>query len=245
MAQSTMQHQLMGYDKNITMFSPDGRLLQVEYAKMTVSQGTTAMGFVGKDGVVLITDKRLIDSFIVPETVEKIFQVDDHIGITASGLISDARVLVEDAQVKAQQHKLTFNSSIDTISIVKQICNYKQICTQSGGLRPFGVSLIVAGVDSSGPVLYLTDPTGIYFQYRVAVIGEFEEDVKKFLSKEYKSSMSVKELARLGVKALQQVLGKNFNADRVEGAFIDSSSKLFKRFSRADIGGFVNGSRKR
>jgi len=240
-----MQHQLMGYDKNITMFSPDGRLLQVEYAKMTVSQGTTAMGFVGKDGVVLITDKRLIDSFIVPETVEKIFQVDDHIGITASGLISDARVLVEDAQVKAQQHKLTFNSSIDTISIVKQICNYKQICTQSGGLRPFGVSLIVAGVDSSGPVLYLTDPTGIYFQYRVAVIGEFEEDVKKFLSKEYKSSMSVKELARLGVKALQQVLGKNFNADRVEGAFIDSSSKLFKRFSRADIGGFVNGSRKR
>lgn len=240
-----MQHQLMGYDKNITMFSPDGRLLQVEYAKMTVSQGTTAMGFVGKDGVVLITDKRLIDPFIVPETVEKIFQVDDHIGITASGLISDARVLVEDAQIKSQQHKLTFNSSIDTVSIVKQICNYKQICTQSGGLRPFGVSLIVTGVDSSGPVLYLTDPTGIYFQYKVAVIGEFEDEVKKFLVKEYKPSMSVQELAKLGVKALQNVLGKDFSADRVEGAFISSSSQKFSRFSRSDIGSFVNGVRKR
>ena len=240
-----MQHQLMGYDKNITMFSPDGRLLQVEYAKMTVSQGTTAMGLVGKDGVVLISDKRLIDPFIVAETVEKIFQVDDHIGITASGLISDARILVEDVQVKAQQHKLTYDSSIDTVSVVKNICNFKQVCTQSGGLRPFGVSLIVAGVDSSGPVLFLTDPTGIFFQYRVAVIGEFEEDVRNILIKEYKPSMSVNELAKVAIGALKSVLGKDFSNDRVEGAYIKTDGKQFTRFSRNEINGFADSVKKK
>src|SRR3989339_67909 len=144
-----MPHQLMGYDRAITMFSPDGRLLQVEYAKKTVRQGSTAIGMVCSDGVLFVADKRIVDKLVVPKSVEKIYQIDDHIGATASGILSDARVLIERAQLKAQQHRVTFDSPVDTVTVVKDICDLKQICTQSGGLRPFGVSILVAGIDDS------------------------------------------------------------------------------------------------
>jgi len=133
-----LQHQMMGYDRAITMFSPDGRLLQVEYAKKTVRQGSTAIGIVCTDGIILVTDKRIVDKLIVPESVEKIWKIDEHIGVTASGIISDGRVLIERAQVLAQQHKVTYDSPIDIISIVKDVANLKQWTTQSGGYRPFG-----------------------------------------------------------------------------------------------------------
>ena len=160
-------HQMMGYDRAITMFSPDGRLLQVEYAKKTVRQGSTAIAMVCSDGLLFVTDKRVIDSLVVPEAVEKIWQIDEHIGATASGILSDARVLIERAQLRAQQHRVTFDSPIDTLTIVKDICDLKQVCTQSGGLRPFGVSILVAGIDNHTPRLYETDPTGIFFLSRL------------------------------------------------------------------------------
>ena len=116
-----MQHQMMGYDRAITMFSPDGRLLQVEYAKKTVRQGSTAIGMVCSDGVLLVADKRVVDSLIVPESVEKIWQIDDNIGAAASGILSDARVLIDRAQLKAQQHRVTYDSEIDTLTIAKHI----------------------------------------------------------------------------------------------------------------------------
>ena len=166
-----VSHQMMGYDRAITMFSPDGRLLQVEYAKKTVKQGSTAISMVCEDGILFVTDKRIIDGLIVPSSVEKIWQIDEHVGVTASGILSDARVLIERSQVKAQQHRVTYDTMIDVLSVVKDICELKQICTQSGGLRPFGVSLLVGGIDNEGPVLYETDPTGIYFGYKAAVIG--------------------------------------------------------------------------
>src|SRR3989339_408713 len=130
-----VSHQMMGYDRAITMFSPDGRLLQVEYAKKTVRQGSTAIAMVCADGVLFVTDKRIVDTLVVPDSVEKIWQIDDHIGATASGILSDARVLIERAQLRAQQHRVTYDSPIDTVTIVKDMCDLKQICTQSGGLR--------------------------------------------------------------------------------------------------------------
>lgn len=181
----SMNHQMMGYDRAITMFSPDGRLLQVEYAKKTVKQGSTAIGMVCKDGVLLVTDKRIVDPLVVPESVEKIFQVDEHVGATASGILSDARVLIERSQVKAQQYRVTYDSPIDTATVVKDVCSLKQLCTQSGGLRPFGVSLLIAGIDLDGPHLFETDPTGIFFEYKASVIGEAETEVEEFLHKNY------------------------------------------------------------
>ncbi len=218
--QQPMPHQLMGYDRAITMFSPDGRLLQVEYAKKTVKQGSTAIGIRCKDGVVLVTDKRIVDKLIVPRSVDKITQIDEHIVATAAGILSDARVLLERAQVTAQQHRLTYDSKIDVLSIVKDICNLKQICTQSGGLRPFGVSTLVAGIDNSGTYLFQTDPTGIYFEYKATVIGEGETEIEDILHKEYKETMTVDEALKLAMKSLKKSLDKNFSVERIDAAVV-------------------------
>ena len=240
-----MQHQMMGYDRAITMFSPDGRLLQVEYAKKTVRQGSTAIGITCRDGVIFVTDKRIVDSLIVSESVEKIFQIDDHIMATASGILSDARVLIERAQVKAQQNKITYNSDVDTSTIVKDICNLKQICTQSGGLRPFGVSLLVAGIDDSTPHLFETDPTGIFFEYKAAVIGEGEVELEDIMKKGYSQDMTMNDALILSLKALKKILGDKFSNERIDAAYISTSEKKMKKYSAEDIDAALTGKRKK
>ena len=230
-----MPHQVMGYDRAITMFSPDGRLLQVEYAKKTVRQGSTTIGIACSDGVILVADKRIVDSLVVPESVEKVWEIDEHIGAAASGILSDARVLIERAQLKAQQHKVTYDSEIDTLTIVKDICDLKQICTQSGGLRPFGVSILVGGIDNGNAKLYETDPTGIFFQYKATAIGEGEVEVEEILHKEYKPEMSIEDGLKLSLKALKKVLGDNFSVERIDAAYITKADKNLKRFPKSRI----------
>ncbi|MFH0874882.1 MAG: archaeal proteasome endopeptidase complex subunit alpha [archaeon] len=237
-----MPHQLMGYDRAITMFSPDGRLLQVEYAKKTVRQGSTAMGIACKDGVLLVTDKRIVDKLIVSESVEKIWQIDEHIMATASGILSDARVLIDRAQVKAQQHRVTFDTPIDIISIVKDICDLKQVCTQSGGLRPFGVSLLIAGVDANNkPILFETDPTGIYFQYKATVIGEGETEIEEMLYKQYKDNLTLDEGLKLGLEALKKTLNTNFDVERIDTAYITLKDKKYTKLSREKLNEVLKG----
>jgi len=231
---------MMGYDRAITMFSPDGRLLQVEYAKKTVRQGSTAIGMVCRDGVLLVTDKRIVDKLIVADAVEKIWQVDDHIAITAAGILSDARILVERAQVKAQENKVVYDSPIDVLTIVRDIANLKQMCTQSGGLRPFGVSLLIAGVDEDGSKLFETDPTGIYFQYKATAIGEGELEVKAILAKDYKDNMSVEDGLKLAVSALKKVVTDGFEADRIDAVYITTDKKNFEKVSRERIAKVLN-----
>lgn len=232
--QPQLSHQAMGYDRTSTMFSPDGRLLQVEYAKKTVKQGTNAIGIVCKDGVVLVADKRISEKLIVGESVEKVFQVDIHIGAIASGIISDARVLIERAQVVAQQHKITFDTPIDLQSLVRDICNVKQYYTQVGGARPFGVSILFGGIDTneSSPRLFLTDPTGIFFEFKATAIGESEGEIKEILEKEYRDNISVDEGVKLALRALKKVLGKEFDMVRMDGAYIMSDEKDFTRLTQ-------------
>ncbi len=233
--QQPMPHQLMGYDRAITMFSPDGRLLQVEYAKKTVRQGSTAIGIVCSDGIILVADKRVVDSLVVPESVEKIWQIDEHIGASASGILSDARVLIDRAQLKAQQNRVTYDSEIDTSSIVKDMCDLMQICTQSGGLRPFGVSVLVAGIDDHTPKLFETDPIGIYFQYKATAIGEGEVEVEEILHNEYKPDITIDEGLKLSLKALKKVLGENFNVERIDAAYITITEKKFRKIQKGKI----------
>jgi len=229
------QHQAMGYDRAITMFSPDGRLMQVEYAKKTVKQGTTVVGLVCSDGVVVVSDKRIFDKLIVSESVEKIFQIDDHIAAAVSGLVSDGRVLIENAQVKSQQHKVTYDLPIDTLSLVKSICDLKQICTQSGGLRPFGVSLMIVGVDDDGPKLFITEPSGIYFQYYAASIGEGSDEATEVLMKDYKKTLTVEQGIALGIKALKESLKNEFKIERVEVAVIKSDEKKYRKCGKDEV----------
>ncbi|MBT3463869.1 archaeal proteasome endopeptidase complex subunit alpha [archaeon] len=230
-----MDHQMMGYDRAITMFSPDGRLLQVEYAKKTVKQGSTAIGMSCKDGVLLVNDKRIVDKLIIPDSVEKIWKIEDHIMITAAGIISDARVLIDRAQVRAQQHMVTYDSPIDILAVVRDLCNLKQICTQSGGLRPFGVSLLIAGIDNGTPKLYETDPTGIYFRYRATAIGEGENEIEEILYKDFKDTMTIDEGLKLSVNALKKVLEENIKPERIDAAFIKLGDNKFTKVTKKRI----------
>ena len=237
--QQNMSHQMMGYDRASTMFSPDGRLLQVEYAKKTVRQGTSTLGMVCKDGVILVADKRILEKFIVPSSIEKVFQIDEHMGASASGILSDGRVLIERAQILAQQHRVTFDEPMDTHSIVKEICNMKQQFTQYGGARPFGVSILFAGVDNGAPKLFMTDPTGIYFEYKATAIGEFENEIKDMLLKSYRENMSIDEGVKLSISMLQKLLGKDFDVERIDGAYIRTDEKKFVRFKKDYIKKFI------
>lgn len=233
--QQPVQHQMMGYDRTSAMFSPDGRLLQVEYAKKTVKQGTSALGMLCKDGVLLVADKRINEKLIIPSSVEKIFQVDEHIGVTASGILSDGRVLIERSQIMAQQHRVTFDEPVDVISLVKDICDFKQFYTQVGGARPFGVSLLFAGITNGKPELYLTDPTGIFFAFKATAMGEAETELKDLLEKQYKDNMAIEDGLKLAVRILKKVLGKEFDAERIDGAYITTKDCKFTKISRDKI----------
>ena len=226
------EHAMMGYDRASTMFSPDGRLLQVEYAKKEFKQGTTSIGIVCKDGVILLADKRILEKLMVVKSIEKVFQVDDHIGAAATGYLMDGRILIERAQVIAQQHRVTFDGPIDTLEIVKEIANFKQYFTQMGGARPFGVSIIFAGVDEDGPKLFVTDVTGIYFEYKATAIGEAETQVKEFLERNYKDNLSIEEGIKLAISSLKKAFGKEFDMERLDGAFISTETRKFERIKK-------------
>ncbi len=231
-----MSHQVMGYDRAITMFSPDGRLLQVEYATKTVRIGNTAMGIVCKDGVLLVTDKRINDKLIVSSAIEKIFRIDDHLIATAAGILSDARVLVERAQQKAQENQITFDNPVDTLTIVKDMCSLKQMCTQSGGLRPFGVSMLVAGIDQDDvPRLYRTDPTGQYYQYKASVIGEGETEIIEKLHNEYKESWTTDQALTMAVQSIKEFLGDKFSLERIDAAKVNIDTKQMEKLSHERI----------
>jgi proteasome alpha subunit len=236
MEQATVNHQMMGYDRSSTMFSPDGRLLQVEYAKKTIRQGSTAIGLVFKEGVLLITDKRVANKLVIGETVEKLFQVDSHIGATISGFVSDGRILIERARVRAQQHRVTYDVPIDVLELVRGICDMKQWFTQVGGARPFGVSILFGGADDDGMArLFATEPSGIFFQYKAVAVGEGEIEVNSLLNKEYKEGMGLSDCVKLAVKALKKVLGKDFDADRLSAAYVDIKDRKYKKLDVGEL----------
>ncbi len=167
-----MQHQIMGYDRAASMFSPDGRLLQVEYAEKMVKRGFASIGMICSDGVLLMANKRSFDRLALPETV-KIFEVDKHVAVTGAGMLSDARVLITRAQVAAQQHRVTYDAAIDVESVVKEMSDIKQLTTQLGGYRPFGVALIVVGINPNKEnKLYVTDVAGNYFALKASASEE-------------------------------------------------------------------------
>lgn len=213
------------YDRAITMFSPDGRLLQVEYAKKTVKQGSSVVGLSYKDGVMIIADRRIVDTLIVPGSIEKIYTIDDHLIASAAGIISDARVLIEYARNKAQSHRLTYGVPIDVIGIVKEVCDLKQAYTQIGGYRPFGISLLIAGVDRNDKGLFVTDPTGIYFKYYAVAIGNNDSEISEYLHKHFKQNLSFDDALRLGIEAMK-VGNKDIIPERIDAMCIDNVKKI-------------------
>jgi len=225
-----MQPAHMAYDRAITVFSPDGRLFQVEYAREAVKRGTTTVGVKFKDGVVLIVDKRIASKLIEPRSIEKIFQIDRHIGCATSGLVADARVLVDRARIEAQMAMVTYNERISVEALVKSICDFKQTYTQYGGVRPFGTALLIAGVDPDGPGLYETDPSGALMAYNAGSIGRGREAANEVLEQNYRKDLSMAAAINLGIQALYEATEGELNA----GAIEMGSVKMGGNFERLD-----------
>lgn len=224
-----IQHQTMGYDRTATMFSPEGHLLQVEYAEKAVRIGSSSIGMVCRDGVFIIADKRIDDPLILKKSTNKIYEIDSHMIASVAGIMSDARVLIEKAQVLAQQHRVTYDSPIEPELIVKDIANTKQQFTQYGGARPFGVSLMTAGINEKKPELYTSNVTGNYFSYNADAIGEDDEKIKEKLREKYKPELTIQKGVKLALEIFQEIQAKKFNIKRFELAYIKSKDVKIKR----------------
>ena len=203
-----MQHQAMGYDRAATMFSPDGHLLQVEYAEKTVRLGSSSIGLVCKDGIIIIADRRVRDKLIASESANKIFEIDEHIIATAAGILSDARILIEQAQVLAQQNRVTYGAPIDPISVIRMIADREQMFTQYGGARPYGVAILLGGVSKEKAYLYTSDVTGNFFAYKANAIGENDEKIKEILRKDFNEEMNIEEGIKFALKIFKDLLEK-------------------------------------
>ena len=224
-----MQHQQMGYDRSATMFSPEGHLLQVEYAEKTVKLGSSSIGLACKDGIVMIADRRVRDKLIAPESANKIIEIDEHIVATAAGILSDARVLTDKSQVLAQQNRVTYNSPIEPITIIKLIADSKQFVTQYGGVRPFAISIMLGGVNKGRAHLYTTDVAGNFYDYRANAIGEHDEQIKEVLRKDFKDEMTIDDGIKFVLKIFKDILGKNFDIYRFDIGYITLKDAKLKR----------------
>ena len=221
-----IQHQQMGYDRAATMFAPDGHILQVEYAEKTIRLGSASVGIVCKDSVVIVSDRRKKDKLIIEESANKINEIDDHIICVSAGISSDARVLIDKARLLAQQHRMTYDSAPSTESIVRDIADVKQQFTQYGGARPFGVSMMFAGINGE-PVLYTTDITGNYLRFKANAIGENDEKIRKLLRDKYKKGLSSREGVKLALDIFREVEGEDFDIERFDAGIL-SKGKIVK-----------------
>jgi len=212
------------YDRAITVFSPDGRLFQVEYAMELVNRGATILALRSTGGVVLGAEET-VDPLEESEYSWKIFKIDDHVGAAIVGLSSDARILIDQARVHAQSNKLTYDEPIDTEVVTKRICDIKQLYTQHAGVRPFGVSMIFAGVDKTGPRVFGTHPSGTYRGYKARAEGAGRETVFNILKEEYKEDMKIEDATKLAVKCLGKALEARQLPPRIKVSVIPSENK--------------------
>lgn len=222
------------YDRAITVFSPDGRLFQVEYAREAVKRGTTTVGLKFNDGVVLIVDKRITSQLVDPASIEKIFKVDDHVGVATSGLVADARVLVDRARTDAQMNRVTYDEYVEVETLVKKICDFKQTYTQYGGVRPFGTALLIAGRDATGVHLYETDPSGALMSYKATAIGAGRAQVMEVFESDYRENVSKDDAIALGLKALYRATEGKLNAAALEMGVV-TKGEDFRKLTAEEI----------
>ena len=229
----------MGYDRAITVFSPDGRLFQVEYAREAVKRGTTAAGIKATDGVVLLVDKRITTSLIEAESIEKIFQIDEHIGVATSGLVADARALVDRARVEAQINVVSYDELIGVDVLAKKICDHKQTYTQYGGVRPYGTALLMAGVDDDRPRLFETDPSGALLEYKATAIGAGRNSFMEMFEEKYNEDLNLDDVIILGMEALYQASDMKLDASTLEVGVVTIDDKTFRKLSEKEVNTYV------
>jgi len=223
------------YDQASTIFSPDGRLFQVEYARGAIEKGETIIGIQSKEGVVLIAHKHATSHLVELHLIDKIVQIDEHIGCATTGLVADAQHLVEIARTEAQIHSITYNERIPIKTLVESICDYKQLFTQFEGVRPFGVALMIAGVDETGKRLFATDPSGAYMEYKAVSEGKGSTNAISYINHVYKEDISLDKAIELGLQALSKGTKKKLNPDAIEIAIIDAKKQKFHKLSFQEV----------
>ncbi|MEX0640571.1 MAG: archaeal proteasome endopeptidase complex subunit alpha [Nitrosopumilaceae archaeon] len=227
-----------GYDMTPTMYSPDGRIYQVEYAIETVKRGTLAIGIKCKDGVIIAVEENP-RALQVSSITQKIFQVDKHIGVAAAGYIPDARVQVDNARFFSQSNKLTYDEPVEVETVAKHLADQCHQFTQYSGVRPYGVALIIAGVDQKGGSIYVTDPSGTYVSYAAVAIGASSEEVTEFLEKHYKPEMSLADGATLATAAINLKSEKIDGAKNVKMSWIKLDKQIFEKVTESEIEKFA------
>jgi len=223
-----------GYDMTPTMYSPDGRIYQVEYAIETVKRGTLAIGISSKQGVIMAVEEKP-RTLQTSNVTQKIFQVDYHIGVAAAGYIPDARVQVDGARFFSQGNRMTYDESVEVATVAKHLADQAHQFTQYGGVRPNGVSMIIAGIDQKGESIYVTDPSGTYVQFSAIAIGAGSDDVNAFLEKHYKDDLSLEDAASLAIAAINLKAEAKDGVNNIKMAKITTESKIFEKVSESDL----------
>ena len=233
-----------GYDRAITVFSPDGRLYQVEYAIETVRRGTVAVGVKCKDGIVIAVEEKP-RKLQISETAQKIFQIDDHVGVAAAGYIPDARSQVDNARFFSQSNKMIYDEPVEVETIAKHLADQCQQYTQYAGVRPYGVALILGGVVNNTPQLYLTDPSGTYISYDAIAIGSGSDQVTDFLEKTYKEDLSLDDAATLAVAGIYLSSEDKEGTSHIRMAHIKKENGLYELVSDEQITKYANAAKEK
>jgi len=227
------------YDRGVNTFNPDGRLFQVEYALEAIKLGSTAVGICTKEGVILAVEKRLPSPLVEVDSVEKIMEIDAHLGAAMSGLVADARTLIDKARIESQNHTFTYNEPMRVQSIAQSISDVAIGFGQGDDVpsRPFGVSLLLAGIDENGPQLYNTDPTGTFTRWDAKAIGSGSEGASTALREEYNENLSLHDGLTLALKTLKQVMEEKLDVSNVEVATVTKADgyKLVGKDDLAEI----------
>lgn len=227
------------YDRGVNTFSPEGRLFQVEYAIEAIKLGSTAIGIQSSEGVVLAVEKRITSPLMEPTTIEKIVEIEKHIGCAVSGLMADSRTMVDRARVEAQNHWFTYNEKMTVESVAQAVSN---LAIQFGDSdydgtamsRPFGVAILFAGISERGPQLFHMDPSGTLIQYDAKAIGSGSEGAQQNLQELYHKSLSLKEALKIALTILKQVMEEKLNATNVEVATV-TPSENFHMFAKEEV----------
>ncbi len=224
-----------GYDRAITVFSPEGRILQVEYATEMVNNSPTALGLVTKEGVILAGLEKRLDALQDREFSQKLFVLDDHIGCVVAGFSSDARILVENARIEAQMNRLLYDEAIDIEFLIKRLSNIVQQYTQHAGVRPFGVSMIVGGVDQFAERLYQLDPSGVYGKFFATVVGIGKDEANSFFRENYRRNLTLKEGLALAIEGLVKASKEKLDSERIRLATIPSQNPKLTNVPQEEI----------
>ena len=223
------------YDRAITIFSPEGRLYQVEYALELVKRGAPIVGISSKEGVVLAAnvtpESRLEDT----KYFHKIYQLDEHVGAAIAGLMSDARVLIGQSRVYCQSNRLLYDEPVDIEILTRRIGDQSQVYTQHAGVRPFGVSMIIAGVDKTGSRVFSADPSGSYRGYRATAVGRKSEEANKVLEEGYRQDLTLEEATKLAVEAVKTASDGEVDSKILKVAVVSVETRAFRRLSEEEV----------